>query len=455
MHSLDSMHSSQATAQPSAVRSTLASTRPQIRCDLEAARERTSALLDPLPEAEWSRQHSPLMSPLIWDLGHIAHYEEQWLLRALGEHRLSPSQFDSIYDPVNPRAMRPNLPLLNPAEVIQYLNRVRASVIEKLSAVDLGPGNPLTANGLVYRMVIQHEHQHCETILATLQLMETFCYRPPSRRAPQIHRPKQAEQYVGGGPFLMGSGGGPWAYDNERPMHPVMLPPFFIDRFPVTNGEYAAFIDDGGYSRASLWTADGWKHRLREGLEHPQFWRGGHGQWFRRRFGWVEPLPLDEPVQHVCWYEADAFARWAGKRLPTEAEWEKAARGNPGECAFQFPWGSAPISSALANVGQDAFGPLPVGSFPLSSSPVGCEQMLGDVWEWTASNFSPYPGYTAFPYPEYSEPFFNSQYTVLRGGSWAADPCVVRTSFRNWDFPTRRQIFAGFRCARDASAQTT
>lgn len=448
------MRSSQATAQSSAARSTLASLRQQIICELYEARERTLALLDPLPETEWSRQHSPLMSPLVWDLGHIAHYEEQWLLRALGESRLSPSQFDATYDPVNPRATRPNLPLLSPAEALEYLNRVRAAVEEKLSTVELGPGNPLTANGFVYRMVIQHEHQHCETILATLQLVETFCYRPRGQRMPEIHRAKPGERYVAGGPCPIGSIGGPWAYDNEWPLHPVMLPPYFIDRFPVTNGEYAAFIADGGYSRAALWTTDGWKHRLREGLEHPQFWQGGPRQWFRRRFGWVEPLPLDEPVQHVCWYEADAFARWAGKRLPTEVEWEKAARGNSGGSAFPFPWGSAPLSSARANVGQEAFGPLPLGSFPLSSSPVGCEQMLGDVWEWTASNFSPYPGFTAFPYREYSEPFFNNQYKVLRGGSWAAHPCVVRTSFRNWDFPTRRQIFAGFRCARDASAQS-
>src|ERR1700687_2671354 len=276
------MRSSQATAQPSAARSTLASPRKQIICELEAARERTFALLEPLPEVEWSRQHSLLMSPLVWDLGHIAQYEEQWLLRALGGALLSPSHFDRIYDPGNPRATRPNLSLLSPAEAIDYLNRIRAAVVERLSTVDLESGNPLIANGFVYWMVIQHEHQHCETILATLQLMETFSYRPRSSRTSEAHRAKAGEQYVGGGPFLMGSSSGTWVYDNERPMHLVMLPAFFIDRFPVTNREYAAFIDDGGYSRAALWTEDGWKHRRREGLEHPQFWQGGPRQWLRR-----------------------------------------------------------------------------------------------------------------------------------------------------------------------------
>ncbi len=166
---------------------------------------------------------------------------------------------------------------------------------------------------------------------------------------------------------------------------------------------------------------------------------------------------LDEPVQHVCWYEADAFARWAGKRLPTEAEWEKAAVGRPDAPdpdvdrePSRWPWGDAAPTSARANLGQISDGPAPVTARPDGASPWGCLAMIGDVWEWTSSDFMPYPGFEAWPYREYSEVFWGPEYKVLRGGSWATDPVAVRATFRNWDYPIRRQIFAGFRCARDA-----
>jgi iron(II)-dependent oxidoreductase len=165
-------------------------------------------------------------------------------------------------------------------------------------------------------------------------------------------------------------------------------------------------------------------------------------------------LPADEPVQHVCWHEADAYARWAGKRLPTEPEWEKAASwppdGGGGATKRRYPWGNTDPTPELANLGQRHFGPAPAGAYPAGASAYGVEQLVGDVWEWTSSDFEAYPGFSSFPYREYSEVFFGSGYKVLRGGSWATDPVAVRTTFRNWDLPMRRQIFAGFRCARDA-----
>jgi iron(II)-dependent oxidoreductase len=218
---------------------------------------------------------------------------------------------------------------------------------------------------------------------------------------------------VPGGIVAIGTDELAWVYDNERPRHEVELAAFRIDRTPVTNGQYRAFVEDGGYDDARLWNADGWAWRQEAGAGAPQFWRReGDGAWSRRRYGRLEDLPLDEPVQHVCWHEADAFARWRGDRLPTEAEWEAAAAhdGRPG----------------------------------------GPRQMLGDVWEWTATDFDRYPGFVSFPYREYSEVFFGPEYKVLRGGSWATDAGVRRTTFRNWDYPIRRQIFAGFRCAADA-----
>jgi len=234
----------------------------------------------------------------------------------------------------------------------------------------------------------------------------------------------------------MGTDQDPRAYDNERPAHVVDVAPFWIDTFPVTNRQYAEFIDDGGYSSPRFWTAEGWEWRQSAGLEHPEFWRrDGERSWSRVRFGWVEEVPPDEPVQHVCWHEADAYARWAGKRLPTEAEWEKAA-------------GGAAPSKERANLGGEFYRPAAVGSYPKGASRWGVHQLIGDVWEWTASDFRGYSGFASFPYREYSEVFFGSDYKVLRGGSWATHPAVARVTFRNWDYPIRRQIFAGFRCAR-------
>ncbi|MGH9037205.1 MAG: SUMF1/EgtB/PvdO family nonheme iron enzyme, partial [Acidimicrobiia bacterium] len=217
--------------------------------------------------------------------------------------------------------------------------------------------------------------------------------------------------------------------------HTVEVAPFWIDTTPVTNRAYAEFVAAGGYHVPRWWSEVGWKWRMEADLTAPEFWQPeGDGSYSLLRYGERIPLPLAEPVQHVCFHEAEAYAAWAGKRLPTEAEWEKAA---------------SRIPDGHANLGQRHFGPAPVGAYPGGASAWGVEQMLGDVWEWTASDFLPYPGFASFPYKEYSEVFYGSDYKVLRGGSWATHPRAVRTTFRNWDYPIRRQIFAGFRCARD------
>jgi gamma-glutamyl hercynylcysteine S-oxide synthase len=220
----------------------------------------------------------------------------------------------------------------------------------------------------------------------------------------------------------------------------------------VSNAAYTEFIADGGYDQPRWWSRAGWEHRQRARLEAPLFWRrDSDGQWLRRRFGVTELVLPAEPVLHVCWYEADAYARWAGRRLPTEAEWEKAARYDPvSDRSRRYPWGDADPDQDKANLGQRHLQPAPVGSYPDGAAPCGARQLIGDVWEWTASDFLPYPGFVAWPYREYSEVFFGSEYKVLRGGAFAADGVACRGTFRNWDFPVRRQIFAGFRTARDA-----
>jgi iron(II)-dependent oxidoreductase len=407
-------------------------------------------MLAGLPEAELLRQHSPLMSPLIWDVAHVANYEEQWLLRALGAPAFTDAAFDALYDAFrNPRATRAELPLLKPEAAFAYAARVRAAVREHLDSLPEDSAEPLLAEGFVFGMVAQHEQQHAETLAATLQLMTSVEYRVPSPRPrPRPGAVPLAEVLIPGGPVRLGSDGA-WAYDNERPAFVVDVPPFLLDAHPVTNGDYLVFVESGGYEDARWWHPKGWDFVQAERLRHPQFWlpQGGH-VWLRRRFGQVEPLPKDEPVQHVCWYEADAYARWAGKRLPTEAEWEKAARGGDGT-PREHPWGDAAPTEAHANLGGDTWGPAPVGSYPEGASRDGVWGLLGDVWEWTASDFRPYAGFRAFPYREYSEVFFGEDYKVLRGGAWASAPVAVRNGFRNWDFPIRRHIFAGFRCARD------
>lgn len=418
--------------------------------ELETARSRTLGMLAGLPEAELVRQHSPLMSPFVWDVAHVANYEEQWLLRALGGYAFTDAVFDAIYDAFqHPRRTRSQLPLLAPADAFAYAARVRQAVREHLDTVPEDSPEPLLRDGFVFGMVAQHEQQHAETLAATLQLMTTWEYRPAARERPRPGAVPQHEVLIPGGPVRVGSDGA-WAYDNERPAHTVDVPSFFLDAHPVTNGDYLVFVEAGGYEDPRWWHPKGWEFIQAERLRHPQFWlpQGQH-VWLRRRFGWIEPLPKDEPVQHVCWYEADAYARWAGKRLPTEAEWEKAAQGSDGT-ARKHPWGDAPPTPEQANLSGDTWGPSPVGSYAQGRSADGVWGLLGDVWEWTASDFSGYAGFRAFPYREYSEVFFGPDYKVLRGGAWASAPVAVRNSFRNWDYPIRRQIFAGFRCARDA-----
>jgi iron(II)-dependent oxidoreductase len=254
-----------------------------------------------------------------------------------------------------------------------------------------------------------------------------------------------------GGRVTIGTDDSSAAYDNERPKHEAELRPFLIDRTPVTNGRYLEFIDDGGYTRRELWSEGGLRWLAESGTAAPKYWKREGSTWNERVMDLSRAVDPMRPVCHVCYYEADAFARWDGKRLPTEVEWEAAASWDPAvNTARTFPWGERIEGSRQANVDQLAFDTAPVGAYPTNVSPSGCYGMIGDVWEWTSSDFTGYPGFRSFPYREYSEEFFGSAYKVLRGGSWATRPGAVRNTFRNWDYPIRRQIFSGFRCARDA-----
>ncbi|MEO6143103.1 MAG: ergothioneine biosynthesis protein EgtB [Dermatophilaceae bacterium] len=415
---------------------------------LTRARDRSRLLTDAVDDDDLTRQHSPLMSPLVWDLAHVGNQEELWLVRDVGGRAPVRADIDGLYDAFkHPRAERPALPLLGPVEARSYVREVRDKVLDVLARSTL-EGRPLLDNAFAFGMVAQHEQQHDETMLATHQLRAGGAVLnapvpPPGRDLPT------AEVLVPGGPFTMGTSTEPWALDNERPAHVVDVGPFYIDTAAVTNGAYLAFVDAGGYDEPAWWSARGWALRQEADLSAPRFWWREGDTWWRLRFGIREKLPQSEPVVHVSFHEAQAYAVWAGRRLPTEAEWEKAARWDPATGrSRRYPWGDEDPGPTHANLGQRHLRPAAAGAYPRGASPLGVHQLIGDVWEWTSSDFGGYPGFAAFPYPEYSLVFFGSDYKVLRGGSFGTDPVAARGTFRNWDYPIRRQIFAGFRTAR-------
>ncbi len=368
--------------------------------DLEQARLATLALVASLSEQDLERVHSPIMSPLVWDLGHIAAYEDLWLAHRHGGMPLLRPDLADCYDAFEtPRAVRGDIEALGAEEARAYLREVR----ERTRAVVLSVG---LGDGVIGEMVLRHELQHSETMRQTLAIAGLLAAGDEARAAEPLG-PAGGQEWleIPAGPFALGAAGEAFAYDNERPRHTAETPAFLIARQPVKSASWIRFAEDGGYERREWWSPEGWAWKIENDIEaHPA-------------------LAVNHPLAaacHISWYEADAFARARGARLPTEAEWEKAARSaapadgrtGPGE------------AGALAGVGR--------------------------VWEWTQTRFHGYPGFEAHPYREYSEVFFGDAYLVLRGGSWATHPRVRSPSFRNWDLPQRRQIFAGLRLARDA-----
>jgi iron(II)-dependent oxidoreductase len=430
------------------------STHQHLADGLTRARDRTLSLVR-FDDDELHRQYHPLMSPLVWDLAHIGQQEELWLLRD-GRPEvpglLDPG-IEGLYDAfVHPRASRADLPLLTPRQAHSYLKTVREQVFDVLDRL------PEDDPAFDFGLVISHENQHDETMLQALNLRSGPPILGPGTTLPTGRAGVAGTSVlVPGGPFVLGVDAvtEPHSLDNERPAHVVDVPAFRIGRVPVTNAEWRAFIEDGGYREPHWWTSAGWAHRLEANLTAPLFWNDGALEGTRTRFGHVEDVPGDEPVQHVTYYEAQAYAAWAGARLPTAVEWEKAAAWDPvSGTRRRFPWGATQPTAHVANLGGDALRPAPVGAYPAGASAYGVEQMLGDVWEWTSSPLRPWPNFTPMIYDRYSQPFFDGadggEYKVLRGGAWAVGAGIVRPSFRNWDHPIRRQIFCGVRLAWDA-----
>ena len=403
------------------------------------------------------RQHSPLMSPLVWDLAHIANQEELWLLREVGGREPMHPEIDPLYDAFeHPRAERPTLPLLPPGEARAYAHEVRGRVLDLLGAghVQRDPAarrRVRVRHGGPARAAARRDHaDHPPAPGRGAPVLTAAPPGPPPADALRL----PAEVLVPGGPFTMGTSAEPWALDNERPAHVVDVPPFYIDTTPVTYAAYAEFIADGGYDDPRWWTADGWAHRQRAGLAAPLYWRrdGGLGA-PRVRGHRAGPRPPSRCCTCAGTRRTPTPAGRAAGCRPRRSGRRRPGSTRPPACPGGSRGATRTRDPAQANLGQRYLQPAPAGSYPAGAAPCGARQLIGDVWEWTSWDFLPYPGFSAWPYREYSEVFFGPEYKVLRGGSFAVGPVACRGTFRNWDYPIRRQIFAGFRTARAGVAQ--
>lgn len=389
---------------------------------LEECRTKTLTLFTGMDAATFCHQPHPDFSPVGWHLGHIAYIESLWVLEHSASLPCLFPQYQKLFAADGlPKSQRVYLPKLE--ETIDYLNTVREKVWQYLKVADIEPQERL------WRFLIQHESQHCEIIRMVLELVNSQKFRVAVASSVGV----VAEMMeIPAGECELGSNSID-ALDNECPVYSVYLNTYFIDRYPVTCGQYRLFIEDGGYKKSRWWSLEGWQWLQTEQVTQPLYWN-------------VEHTNDDHPVCGVSWYEAEAYSRFVGKRLPTEAEWEKAASWDAKtQSRRTYPWGEEMPSSQYCN--YDGLGCTPVNAYPTGQSAYGLYDTLGNVWEWTASWFAGYEGFQSFPYKGYSQAYFDNQHRVLKGGSWATRPWVLRPSFRNWYHPRVRQIFAGFRCA--------
>ncbi len=430
-------------------------------------RQRTFDLVADLTDEQLLGPRISIINPMIWEIGHMAWFQEKWILRGVCGEAPIRRDGDALYDSsAVPHDTRWDLPLPSREATLAYMRDVRDRVLAKL---DSGDPSPDLAYHVLYSVF--HEDMHTEAFTYTRQ---TLTYPAPrllaasDRPTPTGGGPLLADVEVPGGTFMLGGvPDAPFVFDNEKWAHPVEVKPFAIARAPVTQAEFAAFVDEGGYGTRAFWSEEGWTWRTpprggagTAGADHPLYWRhAGSGRWERRDFAEWTALEPHRPVIHVNWHEAEAYCRWARRRLPTEAEWEMAAAAStagaadgPGRHSARqqkrcFPWGDEPPTPARTNMDWRAMGCVDVGALPEGDSAFGCRQMMGNVWEWTCSTFGPYPGFEPDPYKEYSEPWFGTR-KVLKGGCWATRSRMLRNTWRNYFTPDRRDTLAGFRTCR-------
>jgi iron(II)-dependent oxidoreductase len=427
----------------------------EIADEMARTRAQTLALFDLAREEDLHESPGFGFRPIIWHLAHIGVFEAYWLLQRLKGEDAPDERYHRIFDPINtPREASKNLPTRR--EMEDYLTRVRERSLRHLGQTQFSEADPLLRDAYLFRLVLEHEQQHQETLAYLFHLLSpSKKTRPIEIETPERHEhtsPPQREMVsVAAGDFLLGATGNDFAYDNELPLHRVHVPAFKIDNLPTTNEEYAHFINEGGYDRREWWSDEGWAWRERENWTSPLYWTQQNGDWRVQRMFDEGLMQREHPVTGVSWYEAEAYARFLNKRLPTEVEWEKAAGGNvASEQKRRFSWGDDAPGPTLCNFNYHFWGTTPVGSFPEGASAYGCLDMTGNVWEWTSSPFMGYPDFKAFPYPEYSQEWFDGDHRVLKGGSWATRGSTLRISFRNFFRRPFRIAFAGIRCAADA-----
>ena len=418
---------------------------------LQAARQRTLMLASDLNGEQLLGPRLAIVNPPLWEVAHVAWFQEHWCLRYRAPGDLAPSlvrDADVLYNSaIAAHDTRWNLPLLPFDAVLDYLARVLDRVLERL---ECEPENSVLR--YFAELAACHEEMHCEAFTYTRQ---TLGYAPPRIAIHPSARegPWPGDVPVAGGEFFLGAHPGEaFVFDNEKWAHRTQLPAFSIARAAVTNSEFSEFVAAAGYQRREWWSNAGWEWRNSARANAPVYWIKQEGKWLQRVYDQLAPLSPHVAVMHVNWYEAEAWCRWAGRRLPSEAAWEQAASAAPDDracagCKRTYPWGEDAPDDAHANLFGVCNAITDVAAFGAGDSAWGCRQMLGNVWEWTADWFDPYPGFVRDPYQEYSEPWFGN-HKVLRGGCFATSASLLRNTWRNFYTPERRDVFAGFRtCA--------
>ena len=418
------------------------------------ARQRTFDIVADLTDEQIMSPYLSIVNPLLWEIGHVAWFQEKWVLRGTCKAKPIRDDADALWDSIAiPHETRWDLPLPSREGTLAYMREVRDRILDRLQCGVL-------SDELAYfvRYTTYHEDMHNEAFTYTRQTLE---YPPPGFSAvPEGHRdvgggPLPGDAQVPGGTLMLGATPDePFVFDNEKWAHPVEIEPFAIACAAVTQSEFAEFVENNGYLRKELWSADGWEWRESVNATQPVYWKTSNNGWLRRHFDKWVPLEPHLPIIHVNYFEAEAYCRWAERRLPTEAEWETAAAVEPNPAGDglsarkrRFPWGNESPTPEHANLDWGAMGCIDVGTCPKGDSAFGCRQMIGNVWEWTSTSFQPYPGFEIDPYKEYSEPWFETR-KVLRGGCWTTRSRLLRNTWRNFYTPDRRDVLAGFRtCA--------
>ena len=418
--------------------------------ELARARQFNLDLLSQVPEELSNRVLHPDFRPLRWHMGHVGMFESWMILEQAKGGQPPDKELARIYSTEYPRSELHDLPPMETA--LSFSAAVRDEVLAYLDTVDLDAEHQLTRNGYIFHNVITHEYQHTETIAYLLQHASLeFEQQPQIENSASPYAPEAV--MIPGGEYAVGRQLEEplFSYDNEWPRHKVKLTDFLLNDSPSTNSDFLEFLSAGGYERKELWSDAGWRWRNETEADKPFYWRPeGNGDWIQKTITGSIPLPLSHPVTLISFHEAQAFANFNGMRLPTEAEWEVAASWDPQQGRqLLYPWGDRNPPPADARHGQPLGWTEPAGK-RRNRSPLGLYDMIGNIWEWTSTPFDGYPGFKPFPYPGYSEVWFDGLHQVVRGGCFVTGAPMLRATFRNWFYPRTRERFIGVRLARDA-----